>query len=133
VFIDNVPVGHPTYNQPRSDIATLFPGYANSNGPVGYFYIDTTTLTNGVHTISWLVTDGLGSASGIGSRYFTVSNGSLVLDPTPGSATRGYAMVIASNAFMAPLSAGLSAAASDPAPIASAAASIPRRRCSRTP
>ena len=30
VYVDNVPVGHPIYNQYRSDIATLFPGYANS-------------------------------------------------------------------------------------------------------
>jgi hypothetical protein len=48
---------------------------------LGVASFDSTPLTNGVHTISWLVTDNLGTASGIGSRYFTVSNGSLVLDP----------------------------------------------------
>ena len=37
--------------------------------------IDTTTLTNGLHTISWTVTDNLGITEGIGSRFFTVSNG----------------------------------------------------------
>ena len=38
--------------------------------------IDTTSLTNGMHTISWVVTDDQGSTEGIGSRFFTVSNGS---------------------------------------------------------
>jgi len=74
VILDGVPVGHPTYNQYRSDIANLFPGLANSNGAVGFFYIDTTTLANGVHTISWNVFDTAGRGDGIGSRYFTVAN-----------------------------------------------------------
>ena len=56
-----------------------FPGI---NTALGVATFDSTTLTNGVHTLSWLVTDNLGSASGIGSRYFTVSNGSgLTMDP----------------------------------------------------
>jgi hypothetical protein len=75
VFIDGVPVGHPTYNQPRSDISSLFPGRANSNGAVGYFQFNTNTIGNGVHTIAWGVVDGAGNAEGIGSRYFTVLNG----------------------------------------------------------
>jgi uncharacterized repeat protein (TIGR01451 family) len=74
VYIDSVAVGHPVYNNYRSDIATLFPGYANSNGAVGYFYIDTTKLQNSVHTIFWVVTDNGGRQDGIGSRYFTVLN-----------------------------------------------------------
>ncbi len=36
VFIDNLPVGHPVYNNYRSDIATLFPGYQNSQGAVEF-------------------------------------------------------------------------------------------------
>ena len=36
VMVDGVTLSHPTYNQYRSDIATLFPGLANSNGAVGY-------------------------------------------------------------------------------------------------
>jgi len=76
VVIDGaVQGGHPTYNQFRSDIASLFPGYANSNGAVGFFRINTTTLLNGLHTISWNVTDNNGHAQGIGSRYFMVANG----------------------------------------------------------
>jgi hypothetical protein len=74
VFIDGVPMGHPVYNNPRSDIQALFPGYANTNGAIGYFYINTTTLVNGLHTISWSITDNAGNANGIGSRYFTVQN-----------------------------------------------------------
>jgi hypothetical protein len=74
VLIDGVVVGHPTYGLDRADIAALFPGYANTNSAVGYFTIDTTTLTNGVHTIAWVVRDNMGRAQGIGSRYFTVVN-----------------------------------------------------------
>ena len=73
-ILDGVPVGHPAYNQYRSDIANLFPGLANSNGAVGFFYIDTTKLANGVHTISWNVFDNASRGDGIGSRYFTVAN-----------------------------------------------------------
>ena len=74
VYIDNVPVGNPVYNQPRSDIETLFPGYANTDGAIGYLYIDTTRYANGVHMISWVATDSAGHASGIGSRFFTIQN-----------------------------------------------------------
>jgi len=74
VILDGVAVGHPTYNQFRSDVANLFPGLANSNGAVGFFFIDTTMLANGIHTISWNVFDNAGRGDGIGSRYFTVAN-----------------------------------------------------------
>ncbi len=74
VQIDGVAVGRPTYNQFRADIASAFPGLANSNGAVGFFYIDTTTLSNGVHTLAWVVYDNAGRGDGIGSRYFTVFN-----------------------------------------------------------
>jgi len=77
VYIDNAFVGRPTYNQVRSDIETLFPGYPNTTGgrgAVGFFQIDTTQYANGVHTIAWVVTDSNGQARGIGSRYFTIAN-----------------------------------------------------------
>jgi hypothetical protein len=76
VYIDNVMVGHPIYGGFRADIATLFPGLANSNGAVGYFVLDTRTLADGIHTIAWIIRDDAGQASGVGSRYFTVRNGS---------------------------------------------------------
>jgi len=74
VFIDGLARGNPVYDQFRDDIATAFPGYTNSNGSTDALPIDTTTLTNGVHTIAWSVTDNLGRADGIGSRYFSVLN-----------------------------------------------------------
>jgi hypothetical protein len=74
VYVDGASVGTVTYNNYRSDIATLFPGYANSNGAIGYRIIDTTALADGLHTISWVVTDNQGSSEGIGSRYFDVAN-----------------------------------------------------------
>ena len=76
VFVDGVAKGHPVYNNNRSDIASAFPGYTNSTGAIGYFTLNTTTLSNGTHTISWTVTDNLGNTEGIGSRFFTVQNGS---------------------------------------------------------
>jgi hypothetical protein len=74
VYVDDVPRGHPVYNLYRADIATLFPGYANTNGAIGYYVLDTTALANGIHTIAWSVTDNLGRATGIGSRFFWVQN-----------------------------------------------------------
>ncbi|MCP4220477.1 MAG: hypothetical protein GY765_37965, partial [bacterium] len=74
VYVDGVALGNPVYNQYRDDIATLFPGYNNSNGAAGHFYLDTTAYTNGVHTISWSVKDDAGNSDGIGSRYFTINN-----------------------------------------------------------
>jgi hypothetical protein len=75
VLIDGASVGTVMYNNFRPDVAAIFPGLNNSNGAVGVRAIDTTLLTNGIHTISWIVADDQGSSEGIGSRYFTVSNG----------------------------------------------------------
>lgn len=74
VLVDGVLAGHPVYNNFRADIAGLFPGFPNSNGAIGYFVLDTTTLANGVHTIAWIVHDSTGATAGIGSRFFTVVN-----------------------------------------------------------
>jgi hypothetical protein len=74
VWVDGINLGHPTYNIYRSDIATLFPGCVNSIGAAGYFYLDTTAYTNGVHTIQWTARDSGGNVDGIGSRYFSISN-----------------------------------------------------------
>jgi hypothetical protein len=74
VWVDGVSLGNPVYNRYRKDIASLFPGYNNSDGAGGYYYLDTTPYTNGVHTIQWTVTDDAGNIDGIGSRYFTIQN-----------------------------------------------------------
>lgn len=75
VLIDGASVGTVLYNNFRPDVAAIFPGLNNTNGAVGLRAIDTTLLTNGIHTISWIVADDQGATEGIGSRYFTVSNG----------------------------------------------------------
>jgi uncharacterized repeat protein (TIGR01451 family) len=75
LFIDGVQQpGSALYNLPRNDVATLFPGYANTAGPVGYFSFDSTGLANGLHTIFWVATDNNGHTDGIGSRFFWVLN-----------------------------------------------------------
>jgi hypothetical protein len=82
VVVDGVSLGHPVYNIYRSDIASLFPGYANSDGAAAYFDIDTTAYANGVHTIAWSAVDDAGNTDGIGSRYFTIQNtGNRTADP----------------------------------------------------
>ena len=75
VLVDGVPVGNASYNNFRADIAGLFPGLNNTNGAIGFRVLDTTALTNGTHTIVWVVSDNQGAAEGIGSRFFSVSNG----------------------------------------------------------
>lgn len=74
VWIDGIKIGRPTYNIYREDIATLFPGYTNSGGAIGYFKLDTTAYKSGTHTIQWTVTDDAGNTNGIGSRFFSVLN-----------------------------------------------------------
>ncbi|MCP5106784.1 MAG: hypothetical protein GY950_25600 [bacterium] len=74
VYVDGINLGNPVYNVYRSDVANLFPGYANSDGAGGYFDFDTTNYDNGVHTIYWTAVDDAGNADGIGSRYFTIDN-----------------------------------------------------------
>lgn len=76
VFIDGIPIGHPTYNNYRIDIATLYPEYLNSLGAVGYYYINTKQYPNGVHSIYWVATDNAGNTGGIGSRFFSILNSS---------------------------------------------------------
>ena len=70
-------VGSPTGWTTRSDLASLFPlatypGIVSAFGVAG---LNTTTLSNGIHTLEWRVTDSAGNAQGIGSRYFYVQNG----------------------------------------------------------
>jgi hypothetical protein len=74
VWIDGVNQGHPTYNIHRADIASLFPGYFNSNGACGYFYLNASKYENGMHTIFWSAEDSAGNKEGIGSRYFFIES-----------------------------------------------------------
>jgi probable HAF family extracellular repeat protein len=72
----------------RSDLTTLFPksSYDGVDNALGVLNLDTTTLANGVHTIAWVVTANNGQTDGIGSRYFTVANGSSLHADAPGPA-----------------------------------------------
>jgi hypothetical protein len=76
VYVDGASVGNATYNNFRSDIASLFPGLNNTNAAIGFKVLDTTSLADGLHTIAWTVADNLGAVEGIGSRYFRVDNSS---------------------------------------------------------
>lgn len=100
VLVDDVVVGRPFYGQCRGtngtntpaagtcndDIAQAFGlGYRNiaeTSGAIGSFLLDTTTLTNGMHSLAWRVTDSNGATQGIGSRLIYVDN------PTPLTAAR---------------------------------------------
>ncbi len=74
VYVNGEDLGHPDYGHNRSDVANLFPEYTNSDGAVGYFYLDTTEYRNGVHVIAWNVQDSGGNSADIGTRYFTIVN-----------------------------------------------------------
>jgi hypothetical protein len=60
---------------PRTSNPTKFRNLDAGRAAIAWYTFDSTTLANGVHTIAWGVTDNNGRADGIGSRYFTVSNG----------------------------------------------------------
>jgi hypothetical protein len=55
---------------------TKYRNLDTGRGAMGAFYIDTTALSNGRHSIVWSVTDSAGRVDGIGSRDFIVFNGS---------------------------------------------------------
>jgi hypothetical protein len=71
--------GNPTPQPPftpRTSNPTRHRNLDVERGPIGAYILDTTTLTNGLHTIMWGVTDSEGRGDGIGSRFITVLNGS---------------------------------------------------------
>ena len=87
VLVDGVDVGPADYNHARPDIQALFPGFNNTNGAVGFRILDTTLMDNGLHTISWTVTDNAGAIEGLGSRFFTVTNGASAVTAAATAAT----------------------------------------------
>ncbi len=110
VYIDGQPVGNPTYNQYRSDIASLFPGLNNSNGAGGFFYVNTGPLlptnpyNNGLHTIAWSVTDSVGHVQGIGSRWFNVGPIATLTNTSNSAASPNFA---AGDSYTLTVSAGV--------------------------
>jgi hypothetical protein len=59
---------------PRLSNPSPYQNLDAGRGAIGSYSIDTTTLTNGLHTIAWSVTDTLARTEGIGSRFFNVVN-----------------------------------------------------------
>lgn len=103
IWVDGLSLGHPSYNHYRADIATQFPGYANSNGAVGYFSLDTTSYADGLHTIAWSAVDSAGNTDGIGSRYFTVQNASPSATPSAPESSRLKTAAALPEDFRAPV------------------------------
>src|SRR5262249_39513873 len=81
VLIDGIDVGTPGGWTSRSDLTALFSAasYPGISHAAAAFTFDTTTLPNGLHTIAWTVTATAGGTAGVGSRFFSVSNGSSLL------------------------------------------------------
>jgi hypothetical protein len=75
VSIDSGPLQPVSYGDARPDIAAGFPGFSNTAAAGGHFIFDWSTLTNGPHTIGWLITDDCNRADGVGSRFFNVTTG----------------------------------------------------------
>jgi hypothetical protein len=89
-FVDGAPIGSPAGWTPRDDLTAFFPAgtYPNvghSNAVIG---LNTTAMTNGVHTIFWIVTASNLEQDGIGSRFFSVANSNLMADPTDSQSLR---------------------------------------------
>ena len=101
VYVDGVAVGSPSYNHYRPDIATAFPGLANSAGAAGFKIIDTTSLSNGLHTIVWTATDSAEQTAGLGSRFFRVSHGATPTVTAPVPSEASAAMTVRSAAAIA--------------------------------
>ena len=74
VQVDGVTVGSPGGCGLAPNLTALFPGFPGLSTALGVFGLNTTLLSNGLHTIRWVATDNMGRTEGIGSRFFTVSN-----------------------------------------------------------
>lgn len=77
VVVDGVPIGSPGGWTSRADLTQLFGtgGFNDLTSTLAVLQFDTTAMSNGLHSIAWVVTATNGQAAGMGSRYFTVSNG----------------------------------------------------------
>src|SRR5262249_37798721 len=87
-FIDGVAIGSPVAWTSRQDLTAAFPAatYPGIDRTLGIIGFDSTTLTNGTHSMFWIVSATNGEAEGIGSRYFTVLNRTT---PAAGSSPAG--------------------------------------------
>jgi hypothetical protein len=68
---------------PRVSNPTKFRNLDAARAAIGSHAINTTLLSNGLHSIAWSVTDSMGRVEGIGSRNFIVLNGGGAPAPAP--------------------------------------------------
>jgi N-acetylmuramoyl-L-alanine amidase len=74
VLIDGTFVGNASYGFERPGVTMLYPSFPNSAAPGFQFLLDTTTLTNGPHSVVIEVQDVIGTRTVIGERHFKVFN-----------------------------------------------------------
>jgi hypothetical protein len=70
VLVDGRTAGLPSCCRLRPDIQAAFPGYRNTGAALGGLTLDTSSYGNGLHTITWVVTDTGGHTDAIGSHFF---------------------------------------------------------------
>jgi hypothetical protein len=101
--------GNPTPQAPFTPRASNLTRYRNldaGRGPIGGYILDTTTLSNGLHTIMWVVFDDAGRGEGIGSRFFNVLNGSSLTTSDPSTAAT-FTLGAADDLTAHPVDAGI--------------------------
>lgn len=74
ILIDGVFRANATYGFARPGVTALYPSFPNSALPGWMFLLDTTTVTNGEHTLGVEVQDTIGTRTFIGERRLTVFN-----------------------------------------------------------
>lgn len=74
ILVDGVFRANASYGFARPGVTMLHPSFPDSLAPGWAFLLDTTTLTNGNHTVGVVVEDDLGTLTFIGERHFTVFN-----------------------------------------------------------
>ncbi len=77
----------------RTANATLFRNLDAGRAPIGVYSFNTATLSNGLHTIAWSVSDSAGRNEGIGSRFFNVLNSGADQSMRPAE-VRGLALML---------------------------------------
>jgi len=74
ILIDGVFKANASYGFARPGVTLLYPSFPNSLAPAWMYLLDTTTLTNGPHTLGVEVRDIPGTPTFIGERHFQVFN-----------------------------------------------------------
>jgi hypothetical protein len=74
VLVDGADVANGNVTLSRPGVTALYPGYPQSAAPGFKLAVDTTKLSNGVHSLQVIVSDTLGSDTLLGEVRFTVAN-----------------------------------------------------------